>query len=83
MEEMSTLSVRLESGEGCRLHLLMIEALKNHIGVVTNENDELLKRLEAWEAFVRRILQLWKFNVNIEEIKRIYEQMINESWSRV
>jgi len=61
----------------------LIEALKNHIGVVTHENEELLKRLEAWEAFVRRILQLWKFNVNIEEIKMMYNQLVSESWSRV
>ena len=57
----------------------MIDALKNHIGVLENENEEHLKKLEALQASVKQLLNLWKFNVNMDEIKQKVAQIIEES----
>jgi len=61
----------------------LIDALKNHIGVLENENEELLKKLEALQATVRQILNVWKFNVDINEIKEKVDKIIADSWANV
>ena len=46
-EEMNVLNIKINGGEQQRAQGILIQALKNHIEVLTDEKDELLTKIDT------------------------------------